>query len=82
MKVTRTRGKVVPGHANPQDPSRPDRPEIARRRMKCPLLCTTIVYFSKIYYKSEAIDILSGLVFEPKFRSEDVEREKSIILKK
>ncbi|MFA6639467.1 MAG: pitrilysin family protein [Defluviitoga tunisiensis] len=40
------------------------------------------VYFSKIPTTkvSEAIDILSGLVFEPKFRSEDIEREKSIIL--
>ncbi len=40
------------------------------------------VYFSKIPTTkvSEAIDILSGLVFEPKFKSEDIEREKSIIL--
>lgn len=40
------------------------------------------VYFSKIPTMkiSEAIDILSGLVFEPNFKPEDIEREKSIIL--
>lgn len=40
------------------------------------------VYFSKIPTMkiSEAIDILSELVFEPNFKPEDIEREKSIIL--